>query len=144
MTAVGTVEQISKTIHAALRIYKDTCKLFQSDGAALSILRSFHSPLDRLEDRLGLALDNEEVCQRLDEIAIGDQDQACKLLAALESDVQSVSTYLRDLGRSGQSRLEKDDVDVYTNALFRYSEVLKLALKKNTQYVLFTLFEGSV
>jgi hypothetical protein len=143
MTSVGTVEQVSKTIHTALRIYEDTCKRFQSDGAALIILQNFRSPLDHLEDRLGFVLDNEEACQRLDEISVGDQAHARKLLEALESDVQFVSTYLRDVGRPGQSRLDKDDVDVYTDALVRYSKVLKLVLKKNTKYVIFVFFADS-
>lgn len=143
MNSIGSIEQVSETIQAAVNIYEDTCKQFHSDGAALSILRSLHTPLDRLQDRLESVLDNEEVRQRLDGIVIGDQAHGRKFLAALDSDVQFVSTYLQDLGRPGQSHVEKDDVGLYTNALFRYSEVLKLVLKKNTKYVLFVVCANS-
>jgi hypothetical protein len=142
MNSAVDIEQASETIHAALSAYKDTCKRFQSNGDALATLQSFHAPLDRLQDRLELILDNDGVRGRLDKIVIGDQAHGRKLLAALESDVQLVSTYLKNLGRPGQGHLKEHDVNVYTNALFRYSEVLKLVLKKDTQYVLFILCVG--
>jgi hypothetical protein len=129
------VEQPSETIYAALSAYEDACQRFQFDAGALFILRSLHVPLDRLQDRLESALDDEEVCRRIDDIIVGSHAHGRKLLEALESDVQSVSIYLQNLGQPGQGRLEKDDVDVYIHALFRYSEVLTLARKKNTQYV---------
>jgi hypothetical protein len=139
MTSTVIADQASETIRAALSAYEDTRKQFQSDAGALFILQNLHAPLDRLQDRLELALDNEGVRRRLDKIVIGDQDQGRKLLAALDSDVRLVSTYLQNLGRSGQGHLEKGDIDVYANALIRYSEVLKLVLKKETQYVLLIL-----
>jgi hypothetical protein len=142
MSSTETVEQVSEMIHTALNIYEDTCERFQSDGAALSTLRSLHAPLERLAVRLESVTDNDEARRRLDEIVIGDQARGRKFLAALSSDVQFVSTYLRDLGRPGQSCLEKDDVVVYSNALVRYSEVLKLVLKKSTQYVPFAFIAG--
>jgi hypothetical protein len=136
MSSSVSIEQVSETIKAALSAYKDACKRFHSDAGALSTLQRLHAPLDRLQDRLELALDSEGTRERLENIVISDQAQERKLLAALGYDVKLVSTYLQNLGRPGQSYLEKDDIDVCINALFRYSEVFKLVLKKNTQCVL--------
>jgi hypothetical protein len=133
-----TVEDVLKTAEATFNEYQSASQRFASDANALLLLPALGLAVDRVRDRLESIVDDNEVLERLQNVAVGDSVQR-PFLSGLNMDMQAIYTYLRNAGPSG-TPLKKAEVDVYAQALNRYGEVLKIVQKKNAKYTSVSLW----
>jgi hypothetical protein len=133
-----TVEDVIRTAETTLDEYQSALQRFASNTNALMLLPALSLAVDRVRDRLESIVDDDEVLERLENIAV--EGSAKRLfLRGLDVDMQAICAYLRNAGPSG-TPLKKAEVDVYAQALTRYGEVLKIVQKKNVKYVVVSFF----
>jgi hypothetical protein len=129
MNSAELVEQTLETIQAVSTAYRNATQQFASDENALSILRGLGRALDRVRLYLASGMEDEEYCQRLDEITIADVGG--NLLISLYLDSMQISTYLQNLAGVGNSALMNGDANQYTDALIRYGDAMETVQKKH-------------
>jgi hypothetical protein len=99
------------------------------------LLCGLETPLTRLCDLLELAVDDADISNRITTITVGGVSEASRaFLETLDVDLRTLRTSLSNIGSANPTALCKTDVDVYVQALNRYSEVLKLVQKRNMMY----------
>jgi hypothetical protein len=130
MNSIEQVEQTLETIQTASNAYRNTIQRFASDEDALSILRRLGNALDRVQFCLESGREDEEYCQRLNEITI--TDDGSNLLISLYLGSISLFTYLQNLARVGSGEWVKDEAIRYTHGLNQYGEVLETVQKRHS------------
>jgi hypothetical protein len=130
MNSVEQVEQTLEAIQTVSNTYRNILQHFSSDEDALSILRGLGRALDRVRSCLEFSLEDEDHCQRLDNITVADEDG--NLLISLFFDSMQVFTYLQNLARVGSGAWMKDEANRYTHAMTRYGEVLETVRKRHS------------
>jgi hypothetical protein len=93
------------------------------------LLPALSLAVDRVRDRLESIVDDDEVLERLENIAVGGSAKR-PFLTGLGVDMEVICKYLQNADPSG-SPLKKAEVDAYAQALNRYGEILKIVLRKN-------------
>jgi hypothetical protein len=129
-----TVEDVIKTADTTFNEYQHASQKFASDANALMLLPVLSLQLVHVQSLLESIVDDEEVLERLESIIVGEPTKRHSFLSGLNVDLQAICTYLQNVNPSGGS-LKKADLDIYSQALKRYGEVLKIVRKRNAQYV---------
>jgi hypothetical protein len=138
------VEDALETAKTTLVECQNTMKRLCADPSAPSLLPKLHEALTIIHDRLEFVLDDEELFERLESIIIGNADKSCKFLVGLDVDLQSIQAYLQTVGQGPAHELLKEEVDMYDKALRQYSQIIKLANKRNFKYVLIVSIHESL
>lgn len=141
-----TPEPSSSTGRTALELAETTCrecniavKLFASDANTLTILHGLDLALNRTRDRLEFVVHDDEICEHIHDIRVGEPNQDLRILDGISQDLQVIHNYLQKACAGGLS-IKKPAVDVYLHVLHRYGEIFKLLQHKNLTCVTILLF----
>jgi hypothetical protein len=122
---------VSATANTTLQKCQETLSRVSSGEVTVGRLRGIHSTLQRLCDLFELVVGDEDICQSLAAIKVGERlEQQYFLLDILSTDLKTLGKYLENL-KPDVSSIYHDDADVYAGVLSRYCEVLELVRKRN-------------
>jgi hypothetical protein len=127
-----TVKEALEVIEGAIKVHDEAVEQFEStpsDSGSRKVLYRMGKVLQQICSSLEYILDDEDVCDRIDQILVGSMAHQRRLLPALIEDIRLIEDYLQKL-LSVPTAVDELLMESYNRVLERYLDLSKNVRKK--------------